>query len=165
MRKQYPRKDIAGNKTLSRRLLIGVGWMLIVLLFASQWYAYDGSRSGADPFGYYLWWSWYMWAVLTPMVWWFANRYPIGSISWQRTIPLHLAASLVLTTVQVFIEASIGWARHEHLSFKGALRHYYSQHIQLSLITYWVIVGATHFFVPMTKCAGNSSRRRSWKHA
>lgn len=60
---------------------------------------------------------------------------------------MHVALSVALTVLQIFAEASIGWARHNHqLSFRGALRHYYSQHIQLSLLTYWAIIGATQFY-------------------
>jgi two-component system LytT family sensor kinase len=147
MREDHPVQNLAWQKSAGQRLLICTGWMLVVLLFGSQWYAYDVSRGVADPFRYYLWWSWYMWAVLTPAVLWLARRRPINPHTWERAIPLHLAVSLALTVLQVFVEASIGWARFEHqLSFKGALRHYYSQHIQLSLLTYWVIVGAAQFY-------------------
>jgi len=147
MREDRSVESTTPQKSIGKWLLICSGWMLVVLLFGSQWYAYDASRGGSNPFRYYLWWSWYMWAVLTPAVLWFARRRPIDSNTWKRTIPLHVAVSLALTVLQIFVEASIGWARHEHqLSFKGALRHYYSQHIQLSLLTYWAIVGATQFY-------------------
>jgi two-component system, LytTR family, sensor kinase len=147
MQEDHSVENMASQKSIGKCLLIFAGWIVAVLLFGSQWYAYDSSRGGSSPFRYYLWWSWYMWAVLTPAVLWFARRRPIDSNNWKWTIPLHVAVSLALTVLQVFVEASIGWGRHEHqLSFKGALRHYYSQHIQLSLLTYWVIVGATQFY-------------------
>src|SRR6267143_4713089 len=126
---------------------ISAGWAVAVLLFASQWYAYDLTRGGADPFVFYLWWSWYMWAVLTPLVLWFSRRYPINGRGWKRAIPLHIAASVLLTVVQLSIETYLGWLRHAHeLSFRGALRHYFSQHTQLSLLTYWALVAAVQFY-------------------
>jgi two-component system, LytTR family, sensor kinase len=147
MQEDHSVENIPSQNSIGKWLLICAGWIAVVLLFASQWYAYDASRGGSNPFRYYLWWSWYMWAVLTPAVLWFARRRPIDSDTWKWTIPLHVAVSLALTVLQIFVEASIGWARQEHqLSFKGALRHYYSQHIQLSLLTYWAIVGATQFY-------------------
>jgi LytS/YehU family sensor histidine kinase len=124
-----------------------LGWAIVVLVFAIQWFAYDASRASAKPFSYYVWWSWYMWAVLTPLVLWFSRRAPITLANWKSAIRLHIAASLVLTVVQISLEAIIGWLRNEHdLSFKGAARHYFSQHTQMSLLTYWMIVGASQFY-------------------
>ena len=125
---------------------IFVGWAIVILLFASQWYAYDATRGGANPFTYYLGWSLYMWA-LTPFVLRFARRHPIESGAWKRTVPLHVAASVFLTALQISIETYIGWMRHAHnLSFQEAIRHYFSQHTQLSLLSYWVLVAAAMFY-------------------
>jgi two-component system, LytTR family, sensor kinase len=147
MREDHSVESTTRQKSIGEWLLICSGWMLVVLLFGSQWYAYDASRGGSDPFRYYLWWSCYMWAVLTPAVLWFATRRPIDSNTWKKALPLHIAVSIALAVLQIFAEASIGWARHgNQLSFQGALRHYYSQHIQLSLLTYWAIVGAAQFY-------------------
>jgi len=134
-------------RVLARWTLISIGWAAAVLLFASQWYVYDVTRDAADPFVFYLWWSWYLWAVITPFVLWFSRRHPIDSHCWRRTIPLHIAASVALTGVQLSIESYLGWLRRvDESSFKGALRHYFSQHTQLSLLTYWVLLAATHFY-------------------
>lgn len=124
------------------------GWAIVVLLFAGQWYAYDASRGTADPFPFYLWWSVYIWSLLTPLAIWFAWRLPITSINWKRSVPLHLLASLGLTGIQLSLEAYLGWLRHQHaeLSVQEALRHYFSQHTQMSLLTYWLLVGAVIFY-------------------
>jgi LytS/YehU family sensor histidine kinase len=54
---------------------------------------------------------------------------------------------VLLTVVQLSIETYLGWLRHAHeLSFRGALRHYFSQHTQLSLLTYWALVAAVQFY-------------------
>ena len=121
-------------------------WAIAFLLFATQWYVYDATRGRANPFTYYLGWSLYMWA-LTPLIIWFAHRHPIESGTWKRAAPLHLAASLLLTALQISIETYIGWLRHAHdLSFKEAFRHYFGQHTQLSLLSYWVLVAAAMFY-------------------
>lgn len=130
-----------------RRGLISTVWALVVLLFAGQWYVYDLSRAAADPFVDYLWWSFYMWAVLTPLVLWFSHRHPINIDNWKRVVPLHLAASVALTVVQLSVETYLAWLRHaDQWSFKEALRHYFSQHTQLSLLTYWVLVAGVQLY-------------------
>jgi hypothetical protein len=121
-------------------------WAIVILLFASQWYAYDVTRGGANPFAYYLGWSLYMWA-LTPLILGFTRRHPIESGTWKRTVPLHVAVSVFLTALQISIETYVGWIRHAHdLSFQNAIRHYFGQHTQLSLLSYWVLVAAAMFY-------------------
>lgn len=135
------------GKSFSKRLVILGSWAVAVLLFASQWYAYDAAHGFADPFVFYVGWSCYLWGVLTPLAVWFAWRHPIGSGTWMHAIPFHLAISVLMTTVQLSIEAWIavlraggGWP------LLGAVRHYLTQHVQVALMTYWLILGATHFY-------------------
>lgn len=129
------------------RLLIVAGWAAVVFLFASQWYAYDAGHGFSDPFIFYLGWSFYLWGVLTPLALWLAWRYPIGAGTWTRAVPLHLAASLLLTTVQLSIEASVAWSRiGDRSPLMAMVAHYLRQHTQLGLLTYWLLVGAVQFY-------------------
>jgi two-component system LytT family sensor kinase len=145
-------------------LTIGLAWAIVVLLFASQWYAYDASRAGADPFRYYLWWSCYMWALLTPSALWLAWHFPITARNWTKRLPLHLAASIALTCVQLSLEAYLGWLRGEGgLSPGGALRHYFSQHTQVSLLTYWLLVAAMLFYKEREQALESSLRSTTLK--
>jgi hypothetical protein len=135
------------QKAAAKRSLIFLVWALAVLLFASQWYAYDSAHGFADRFLYYLGWSFYLWGLLTPLALWLAWSYPIGAHTWTRTAPLHLAASLLLTTVQLSIEAWVAWSRiggDEPLT--AMLAHYLRQHTQIGLLTYWLLVGAVQFY-------------------
>lgn len=115
-------------------------WSAVVLLFASQWFLYDATHAAAEPFRYYVGWSAYMWGVLTPLALWLARLWPLDLELWKRNLLRHLAASLLLTAVQVFAEASFAWWRHHDASFSEMVRHYFTQHTQLSLLTYWVLV-------------------------
>src|SRR4051812_7397249 len=49
-------------------------------------------------FGY-----WYAWALLAPVVLYFARRFPIDRGTWLRSLPVHLAAVLVVTFLHVLI--------------------------------------------------------------
>lgn len=146
MKKVSTIEDWARRETVRNWTLISLGWAIAFFLFASQWYVYDATRGGANPFAYYLGWSLYMW-TLTPFVLWFALRHPIVSGTWKRTVPLHFATSLFLTALQISIETGVGLLRHAHnLSFMEAVRHYFGQHTQLSLLSYWVLVTAAMFY-------------------
>jgi hypothetical protein len=100
----------ARQRAARKAFLVLAGWALGVLVFASQWYAYDATRRAASPYVYYLGWSCLMWA-LAPLVLWFVRRHPIEPSTWKRTLALHVAASIVLSALQVLIEASLGWLR------------------------------------------------------
>jgi two-component system, LytTR family, sensor kinase len=121
---------------------VAIGWPTIVLLFALQWYAYDSARGEGNPIGWYLAWSSYVWA-LAPLVFLFAHRFPLELGTWRFRLPLHIAASLLVAGVQIGAETYIGWLRHAHgLSVNEAIRHYFSQHTQPSLLVYWMLVAA-----------------------
>jgi two-component system LytT family sensor kinase len=127
------------------RRIVLAGLLLMVFLFATQWYAYDTTRRTASPYVDYVGWSLFIWA-LAPLVLWFARRHPIRTRTWQRSIALHVIVSVALSTTQVVIEAGFGWLRTRHgLSFQAALSHYFVQHVQLYLLTYWALVTAAQF--------------------
>jgi len=122
------------------------GWALVLFLFATQWYAYDRTRGDASPYAYYIGWSLFMWA-LAPFVLWFARRNPIQMQTWQQSLALHVVVSIALSIMQVLVETGFGWLRAHHgLSFEAALSHYFVQHLQLYLLTYWGLVAAAQFY-------------------
>lgn len=128
-------------------ILTAACWVAVVFLFATQWFVYDAARGYADPFRYYLWWSCYTWGVLTPVVVTFAYHKPINAATWKRSLPLHLGASFVLVASEISIEAMLGKLRlHHNLSIEEALRHYFTRHTQVSLLTYWMLVGAVQLY-------------------
>jgi hypothetical protein len=130
-----------------KTLWIILCWLAVVFLFTIQWFIYDLARGDADRFRYYLWWSCYTWGVLTPIVVKFALHSPINSATWKRALPLHLGASFMLVASEISIEAVLGKLRfHHHLSLPEALRHYFTRHMQVSLLTYWIIVGAVQLY-------------------
>jgi LytS/YehU family sensor histidine kinase len=126
--------------------LIACG-LLVVIVAAGQWYLYDAIHHQAERATYYLVTCAYLCAVLTPLVLWLGWRWPIGSNTWKRSLPIHLAASLLLTGLGVFVEASIGWLPHTgKWPYSDALRHYFTQHTQISITAYWALLGALHIY-------------------
>jgi two-component system LytT family sensor kinase len=141
-----------------RALRLGAGWAVGVLAFATQWFAYDATHGGADPFAYYCGWACYLWA-LAPCAFWLVRRFPIQAGTWRRAVPLHVAAGLGLTAAVIGVEASLGWLRHGHeLGLGGALRHYASHHAQLGVLTYWLLVAAGHFYQRLVRSAQLEAR-------
>ena len=136
------------TKTSATRWIgICIAWLVGVLLFAAQWYAYDASRAVAEPFLLYLWWSVYICVFLTPAAIWLAWRFPINISHWRRHLPLHIAVSVLLTCLWLSLEAYLGWVRYHNRPSTGPeFRHYFRGHTQISLVAYWAFVAATLFY-------------------
>jgi hypothetical protein len=131
----------------AKRALIASGLVLAVLVAASQWYLYDTIHRQAERFTYYLLTCTYICGVLAPAVIWLGQRYQIDSRTWKASLPIHVAASLLLTGLGVFTEASIGWLpRAGQWSYSAALGHYFTQHTQISIVAYWVLLGGVHVY-------------------
>lgn len=135
--------------------LIALGFVLAVLFFAAQWYLYNATHGGAERFIYYVWGCGYMLAVLAPAALRLAWRFPITSSSWRRNLPVHILASLLLTGVQVLLQAAFGWIRCRlpwqsspsgEMTWAFALHHYFTHIEQVSLLTYWLLVAAALFY-------------------
>ena len=137
----------AKRKIFRKELLIFGGCVVAALLFASLWYIYDASHGPTDPFLFYIGWSFYMWGLLAPLAIWLTWRRPILSGTWTRALPFHLAIGLLLTAAHLSMEAWIKWLRvGEAWPLAEVLRHYLSQHMEVGLATYWLVVGATQFY-------------------
>jgi LytS/YehU family sensor histidine kinase len=121
--------------------------MLAVIVAASQWRLYDATHGQPERFTYYLVTCAYLFGVLTLAVLWLGRRWNILSDTWKHALPIHVAASVLLTAIGVFIEATIGWLPYAgHWPFHSALRHYFTQHTQISIITYWALLAVLHIY-------------------
>jgi two-component system LytT family sensor kinase len=121
--------------------------VLAVIAAASQWYIYDAVHHRAERVAYYLLTCAYLCGVLTPLVLWLGHRWHIDARTWKRSLPIHIAASLLLTGLGVFLEAALGWIPYAgHWRFSDALRHYFTYHTQLGLLTYWALLAAFHIY-------------------
>jgi two-component system, LytTR family, sensor kinase len=138
------------------RLTFAAAGLLAVTFAAVQWYLYDAVHKQAEQFSYYVLTLVYLSGIFSPLVLQLSRRWPIGVHTWKRSVALHVLASIALTLVGVFVEGAIGWYSHTaHWSFAAMERHYFTQHTQVSLVTYWVLIAGTHLYR-----AHDRSRRR-----
>ncbi len=118
-------------------LVIG-GWTLLALLFAAQ-LRLDASYAGRSISGgqaaVLSLAGWYGWALLSPLVIWFARR--LGTRRWS--IPVHVMVALVMTFVKIAVTTEIlrraGFSPRSTFSIAN---------VPLNLLTYAAIVAATH---------------------
>jgi len=130
-------------------LLVLAAWTLITIIFAGQNYAFAVARGRSDSFLRELLTAsteWYVWAALTPAVLFFSRRFRVTSKNWITRIPIHLAASLLLSTVQLAIQVRLNFLINPgySMSFGKVLFFFATYKFHLNLLTYWLIVLLNH---------------------
>jgi two-component system, LytTR family, sensor kinase len=124
---------------------IFVAWTVIAVLFALQWYTYDSFHGTVLPWDHYLRWAveeWYTWAALTPLVVWLATHRPIRPHRIWKTLPLHIAASILFTGVATFIQAMFTWLLNDnHWTLIRYVGLYLTKDVAINIATYWAVTG------------------------
>lgn len=129
-------------------------WTVIGLSFASQFYL------SSLRFGYYtVTWGqaisitlgdWYVWALLSLPIVWFARRFPLHRQQWPRVLVIHVAASLVVCLAYVLVRAAVGQLQNPILgmttTFRSTVEQLFLKNTLLNLIIYWIIVSVSHAF-------------------
>jgi two-component system, LytTR family, sensor kinase len=111
-------------------------------LFTSQvWidYAYAGRRLSWGRAFIVALVDWELWALISPLVVGLSQRFPFGRERWKSAVGVHLPASLIVGGAKLAIEGLLtslilGYGRTPFSFLK----------IDLTLLTYWLIVAATH---------------------
>jgi signal transduction histidine kinase len=153
------------NYGLPGSLFLGF-WTVIGLAFASQFYL------SSALFGYYtVTWGqaisitlgdWYVWAVLSLAVLWFARRFPLHRRDWGKRVVIHLAASAVICILYSVVRAAVGQLQAPLLgmpaTFLDTLQRLFLKNSFFNLLIYWVIVAVGHAFDYYRKF-----REREWR--
>lgn len=146
-------KLIMWSPTRIKWLLAFAGWTLIGLFFSLQIYLLFNVLEGA-PFP---WWraitstlpDWYLWALLSIFIIRLSQRFPLDRESWRRGLLVHLPASLLVPLLQLTLAVTIlHFLTMRNLlpprTWLARFRVNFFYYYQWGVLTYWVIVGASH---------------------
>ncbi len=125
-------------------------WTVAGFFFASQLYFLYPIASGREmsfsrallinlPF-------YYLWALVTPAILGVARRFPIERTGWKKPLLIHLAASMILSAVQLFLAGAVlhalgGAALSRADSFWTTLAQFFRLNFHANVLTYWALVG------------------------
>lgn len=94
---------------------------------------------------------WWAWALLAPIVLWLARRFPFDRGTWRRSIPVHLAAVLVLTFAHTVMSegthallVSWMWGEVPKTPWWPRVGRSYFMSFDWEMMTYWAIIGFWH---------------------
>ena len=92
------------------------------------------------------WWTtfarslteWWVWALLTPVVAWLADRFPIHGSHWRRSLTVHIGIGLVVAFVKTHID------RATFALLTGFWVYFLASSLALQFVVYAAIVAAAH---------------------
>src|SRR6266516_4361822 len=86
-------------------LLLFAGWTLVGYYFATQAHYGPAHYPWTYALGINLTY-YYLWGLFTPLVFFLGRRFPFDSGKWRIALPVHVGASIVLTSIQIFLAES-----------------------------------------------------------
>jgi signal transduction histidine kinase len=86
--------------------------------------------------------TWYAWAVLAPLIWMSARRFPLDAERWLRSLAIHLVLNALLLVAWVTLV--LGARAILDLPASGGATVALIGGINTSLLTYWTIVLVAH---------------------
>ena len=145
------RSEVMLQKRWVRIALVWGTWTFATLFFASQVYMLYFREEKPIPFRRALLMQGvicFLWALVTPLVFWLARRFSIDRTNWPRHVLLHFAIGTALSVPLVAIDyvvymTQIG--RGSSLSFVRTLQYVF-YNLDRCLLVYWIIVLISHAF-------------------
>ena len=126
---------------LATGLLIWSAWTALAIFFALTASLTYVSQGRPPIWGLSLAYSlgqWWIWALLTPVVFRIAARWPLTRGHLLTRVPLHLVTGLLVALVKVRLE---GWIR---LWLFGVSPYLLINNLALQVLIYWALVGVAH---------------------
>ena len=126
-------------------------WTVVGIFFFSQALVQKVISREPTPWQHYLT-SWlvgvYLWALLTPLVFWLGRRLPIERPNWARRIAVHLPISAALSFGQLFVESILLYRLHVFPSFMTGLAPTFVFLLTIGfhqgIMTYFVLLGGQY---------------------
>jgi signal transduction histidine kinase len=143
------RKAKDRRSALLKWLLIGVGWALFAVFFASE-LVVSRAFIGRPPNAGRALLIWLICAALwfgaTPLILWLVRRFPLARQRWLSSALVHLTAaallSLLLLALYVLAVSALGLAPRQ--PFFPSFRAQVVASFHSEVLTYWMVVGLAH---------------------
>ncbi|HEX6188679.1 MAG TPA: histidine kinase [Pyrinomonadaceae bacterium] len=143
-------RERALNSTLSKWILIGVGWAAFALFFASE-LVVRRTYAGFPPNILRALVIWAicagLWFASTPAILWLARRFPIDRQRWVSSTLIHLAVSgmisFVLLGLYTVLMSALGLTDARQ-SLWQAFRAQLVGSFHAEVLTYWMVIGLSH---------------------
>jgi two-component system, LytTR family, sensor kinase len=126
-------------------------WSGIGLAFAAQFYVSAAKAGQAISWQSAIVWSlgdWYVWALLSIVVFRLARRFPLEGKQWVVCLAIHICGSIVTSAAYIFVRAGLA-SLQSHLQgqpadFLEIFQALLIKTLFFNALIYWVIVSVSH---------------------
>ncbi len=129
-----------------------IGWMVMGLSFSVNDYLSVDSLAKyyatRPTLGSMLLWDlayWPTWAVLAPLIYWQARRFPLSRVNWTRSLAVHIAIGLLLLVPQRAVYLTIAWVFQnlagERLPLLSLYHDFLLYNLPTGLMSYVILLG------------------------
>jgi len=133
-------------------VLTFVGATLLVLAVAGQSYIFDATMrdQGGPPLLRRMRWPliwWYIWAMLAPLIYVLARRFPFTQATWRKSVFVHIGGCTLFFCLHVFgqVTAMLLPAYQDvHDTLIEAVKYHILTSLYLNLLVYGIIVAVAH---------------------
>ncbi len=137
------------NNTIMKWLGIFGAWMLVAVIFTTQFYSQAQLTQNPIP----LWWTFCLqaasacgWFALTPLVLWLGKHFPLKRGSFRKNLPIHLFAGAMIVVLQQAIDAQtipmLGYPSNAVNKTYGEMyREFLLLNFHVNYLIYWITVG------------------------
>ena len=126
-------------------------WTAIALAFAASTHGLYSVKGTPIGWGLPLFWSfteWYIWAALSPALFWLARRFPISPTTWGRNLVVHLVAAALAAVIHetgfALLERATGLAPTPVPPLQQSILLYVTKRAAFDLMVYSAIVAVAH---------------------
>jgi two-component system, LytTR family, sensor kinase len=128
-----------------------LGWTALALILSSQSYIYSIVTGEDKDWGRVFSWTlteWYLWAALSPAIFWLASRFRFERGMWKTALFTHFTAAVVFAFAHIFLQSIVQcltfWSRVGGSSLDGVFAFLFTKKFHLNLLTYVGIVAFSH---------------------
>lgn len=124
-------------------------WTLFGIYFTSQVTLQSQVYPNPTPFWRVLMWqlfSGYVWFLISPIILWLGNRFTFDAGRWKTSVPIHVAASIVIAIAQLTIDAvvlpKLGYmASAQSAPFFEIFKKMLFVNVHFGVAIYWGVLG------------------------
>ncbi len=140
---------VTKNRRLVKWFGIWAVWTLFALFFASQFALQNQLSANPVSFWRILMWqlvSGYIWFAISPVILYFARRFPFDDGRWKTSVPVHLVACIAIALFQLLLDAFVltrlGYPpNRQFANFAEAYKFFVLVNLHLSILIYMGVVG------------------------
>ncbi len=145
-------QSFLSNNRLARSVALFGLWTLLGLFFATQsyvGYAYISGRqaSWAQAISLALG-EWYLWALLSFLIFWLARRFRIERERWLPALLVHVPSAILFALAHLalyaWVASLISWSPTSRLSPSQLFQSFFLIKFHPGVLTYWAMVGIHH---------------------